>query len=270
MSAESFRSARFPSRLSEEQNRERKQRYAERAAHVISAVAEAAHGLRIPEETKAQWSRLILDIQAVDDRIDQIADLTTRKDLVAQLKSVLEGEPVEFEDPQVQKAMEDIMQLSREIGEERASFLHALLSLILNVTEDIRHESDPHKVVQLTLLEGQLTGKIFLPFLPPAFRKGPAYQKLVYTLGRFGRSANTIDTFTDLATDHKNGIVSIEPSLANRVLFLGSALTSGASTVEQTGLSWKLIREFVWGTKVLQESNARKAHQEPNTKESTS
>ncbi len=243
----------------EERDIERSKKNFEQAAGSVAVLVEAAHGLAVPEQTKQQWKVLMSAIRIVDDRIDHSRTIAEREALTARIKASLQGQVVDFSDDlDLHQAMYDVAQLSAEIGGERAHFLHTLLSLILRVTEDIKIESDPDKLIRLTLVEGQITGKLFLPFLPPEFKDTKEYQKLVYTLSRFGRGANTFDTFVDMQTDYKNGALQVKPTILNRVLFLGAALVNGVETVRNTGLPLKLAKELAWGTKATLENGSEK------------
>lgn len=227
---------------------ERSRRNFEKAAHAVAVLVESVHGLPVPEKTQNQWRRLMSAVRIVDDRIDHSADTQERLALVGKLRASLKGDPVDFPgDPQLTQAMQEIGKLSEEIGDERTHFLNALFSLILTTTEEIRAEKDPHNLVRLTMLEGQLTAKLYLPFLPQEFKHGEDYKKLVRTLSIFGRTANTVDTLVDLPDDYKNDAVSIKPTAANRALFLGAALASGTSTILRTGLPLELTKQFIWG-----------------------
>lgn len=226
---------------------EESRRNFEKAADVIADIVEEVHGMKVPEETVRQWRTLMSAIRVVDDRIDHTQDTEKRQALVEQIKASLLGESVDFsDDPNIARAMRQIEVLAEELGEERAHFMNTMFSLILRVTEDIRTESDPQEVVRLTMLEGQMTTKLFLPFLPESFKQGEQYQKLVHTLSRIGRGANCLDTFADLSTDYENDAVVIEPTVANRVLFLGGALTYAPEMAGPVIKSPKLAKEIVW------------------------
>jgi len=243
----------------EERDVERSRKNFERAADAVAVLVEATHGLAVPEQTREQWKVLMSAMRIVDDRIDHSSDPAEREALTAQIKASLQGQTVDFSyDPVLDQAMADVARLATEIGEERAHFLHTLLALILRVTEEIKSEKNPDELVRLTLVEGQITGKLFLPFLPAEFKDGKEYQKLVHTLSRFGRGANTFDTFIDMPTDYKNGMVQIKPTILNRVLFLGAALLNGVETIRGTGLPPKLVKEFAWGAKATLESGSEK------------
>lgn len=227
---------------------ERSRRNFEKAAHAVAVLVESVHGLPVPEKTVNQWRRLMGAVRIVDDRIDHLADTQQRLALVGKLRACLKNEAVEFpEDPHLAEAMREVAQLSDEIGDEKAHFLNTLFSLILTTTEEIRSEEDPHNLVRLTMLEGQLTAKLYLPFLPEEFKNGADYQELVRTLSIFGRTANAIDTLIDLPDDYRNEAISIEPTLKNRSLFLGAALANGTSTILRTGLPLELTKQFIWG-----------------------
>jgi len=256
---ESFGKAPSPSTIERGRDVEHSRRNFEKAAHAVAILVEEVHGLEVPEKTQNQWRRLMSAIRIVDDRIDHIANTQERLALVGKLRASLKGEPADFSDDLLlTQAMEQVELLSTEIGEERTHFLNALFSLIFTITEEIRSEENPHQVVRLTMLEGQLTAKLFLPFLPEEFKNGEDYRKLVRTLSIFGRAANALDTLIDLPDDFKNDAVSIKPTIANRVLFLGAALTNGASTLLKTGLPPKLTKQFIWGVLATFENSSEK------------
>ncbi len=201
--------------------------------------------LSVPEETVKNWELLLSAVRTVDDRIDHVQDPEVRRVLVERIKASVEGAAADFpDDPEFEQALCAVQILSSGLGEERKAFFHTLLSLILRVTEEIKVETDPHKAVRLTLLEGQMTSKLLLPFLPEEFKQSDRYQKLVHALSRLGRAGNSFDTFVDLSSDYNAGAVKIKPTFLNRVLFLGAALSSAAATVKDTGVSGELLEKL--------------------------
>ena len=238
---------------------ERSKRNFEKAAESLAVLVREVHGLSVPEETVRKWKTLLSAMRIVDDRIDHTADANERNVLVGKIKSSLNGEIVDFpNDAELAHAMLNVGILSADMGEERKEFFHTLLSLILKVTEEIKNEHDTKTAVHLTMLEGQVTGKLFLPFLPEEFKRSDRYQKLVHVLSRFGRTANAFDTFVDLPSDYEHKGSPIEPTVFNRVLFLGAALSSAASTINATGLSKDLLKEFIWSVDATMDNGSEK------------
>jgi len=240
-------------------NIEGSRRNFEKAADAVATLVQEAHGLTVPEETTRQWRTLMSAIRIVDDRIDHTQNSEKRRILVETIKASLQGEKVDFsDDPALAHAMQQVEELASAIGEEKKHFLNTMFSLILRVTEEIRLEPDPQELVRLTMLEGQMTIKLFLPFLPKEFKNGEPYKKLVYTLSRFGRGANSFDTFVDLPSDYANNAVMVKPTVVNRLLFLSAALTNGVKTVRNTGIPAELVSKFVWGTAATLQNGSEK------------
>lgn len=238
---------------------EKSRRNYEKAANTLAVLVEEIQGLSVPEKTIQDWKTLLSAIRVVDDRIDHTMEVAKRNLLVEKIKSSLKGTLSDFSsDADLENAMQNIQNLSAGLGEEKEHFFHNLLSVIMKVTEEIKVEEDPQAVVRLTQLEGQITAKLFLPFLPEEFRQSGNYQKLVHALARLGRAANSFDTLIDLPTDYKNKGVRIKPTVFNRVLFLGAVLSNSSSMLKDTGLSKNLIEEFLSHAKDTTENNSEK------------
>lgn len=218
----------------------------ERAAGTVGAMIEEIAKLPVPEQTVQNWKVLMSAMRTVDDRIDSTADKAERDSLTEKIYCFLEGAPADFSnDPELENSMQQVRGLLLDLPEEqKKSFLRSL-SIILNVTERLKSEEKPKEAVELTMLEGQVTARLFFPFLPEEFRQSENYQKLVQAVTRLGRAANSFDTFTDLPSDYKNQETKIKPSIMNRVLFLGAAISMGKPVLQRTGFSKKILKEFL-------------------------
>jgi hypothetical protein len=64
----------------------------------------------------------------------------------------------------------------------------------------------------------------------------------LHALTRLSRAGNSFDDFTDLPDDYKNGEIKVHPTVLNRLLFLGAALSDGLSMLKDVGFSKKIIK----------------------------
>lgn len=173
----------------------------------------------------------------------------------------LKGDTVDFSDDEGLKgAMLNIEAATSDLKKEQKEFLYRELSIILKVTEKIKIEQNSVKFVELTKLEGQVTAKIFLAFLPEEFKKGKNYHKLVHALTRLGRVANSLDNCVDLSNDYKNGQAQIKPNVFNRIFLFGGVLTDSVLLLKDIGLSKSLIKQFFKGTKVTIQNSSEKSY----------
>lgn len=126
---------------------------------------------------------------------------------------------------------------------QKRSFINSL-SGILKITEKIKTEKNPKKMVKLTRLEGQIAARLYLSFLPKEFKSSKKYRQLVHAFTRLGRAANSLDSFIDLPDDYNNKEIQVPPTILNRTLFLGAVLSDGLSAMKDIGLSKNLMRRF--------------------------
>ena len=186
----------------------------------------------------------------VDYKLDHITEPEKRAEFTQKLVVFLKDGTVDFSnDKNLEDAILNIEATTSDLEKEQKEFLYRELSIILKVTEKIKIEQNPIKFIELTKLEGQASAKIFLAFLPKEFKNGENYHKLVHTLTRLGRVANSLDNCVDLPDDYKNGQVQMKPNLFNRILLFGGTLTDSVLLLKDTGLSKDLIKQFFKGTK---------------------
>jgi len=222
----------------------------EQAAEGTAKIMKEISALSVPKSSVESWKKLMSLLYRVDDYIDHMANTEERQRFLAEAKSFLRSEDFSSEkNGDVLKIESELDKLTKNLTQAEKDFFLRSLNLLLRITEEIKIEKDPKRVVKLTLLEGQISSRLFLPFLTEDFRESNEYHKLVRSFALVGRMANSFDTMVDLSEDHKNNQLSIEPTYMNRVLFFGSVVTAGASFVREAGVSKKLIQGFFKGTK---------------------
>ncbi len=223
-------------------------KYAETLAQVVEEITK----LDIPDETVKDWEKLIVLLRIFDNKIDNISDDANKSLLIHNIIDFLNGEEdvnVFLNDRETREVAIGIKKLCKGLEEKQERLFRNLLSHILRVTEKIKTANDPKVLVKLTGIEGRTAAKLFLPFLPEGFRLSSNYRKLVRMLTKFGRAANSFDSFVDMKKDHKNNQILIKPHLLNRVRFLGLVLTNSVSLMKDLGLSADLWRKFLFGLK---------------------
>ena len=222
----------------------------EKIAETFSVIVENVADMPIPEKTLEDWKSLCASMQIVDHRIDSTQDGAERNRLIQDIKTDLAGEGRDFShDESFAEAMDGVRALRDSLeNDQKAAFVRSL-SMLLDVLQKMKNEKDPHEVLKLTLLEGQMSARPFLPLLPKEFRDSPDYQQLTRALTRLGRVANTFDTFVDLPTDHKNEQVQIRPTPINRLMFLGAAISQTPGFLKRSGMSPELVEKLFTVTK---------------------
>jgi len=214
----------------------------ERAADTIAELAEEITSIPIPEEVLSKWKTLLSAIRIIDDRIDHTADDATRLALTEGIRTYLKSGEVDFtNDTELATAVSNVYALTRSMNEDQQAFFNTLISSILRTTENIRTEETAAQMARLTMLEGQLTAELFLPFLPSEFVQSEQYPKLVKAFTRLGRAANAFDTFVDLKADYAGQQTRVLPTLRNRLAFLEATVLSGSSLLSDQKLSRVLL-----------------------------
>lgn len=215
---------------------------AEKLALIVKEISD----LKVPEKTIEDWRILSSSVCVVDYKVDKIADPTERSEFIRNIIFFLKGKSVDFSaDKNFEKAMFNVKDLVLGLDEDQQRLFISSLIRTLKITEDMKLEKDPRKFVQLTRLEGQVFAKVYLPFLSEEFRKSPNYQKLVHVFGVLGRTANSVDNLIDLGTDYADKQTLINPTIRNRVLFMGGILSDGLEVLKTTGISKELIKTLI-------------------------
>lgn len=215
--------------------------------------------LSVPEKTLEEWRVLSFSTRIIDNTLDNITDPTERLGFSKKIISFLRGNMADFStDEDLEKAILDVKNLYASLEENKGEFFIDSLSRILKITEKIKIEENPRKIVTLTRIEGQIAARFYLSFLPQEFKLSDKYRQLVHALTRLGRAANSFDSFIDLPDDFENKQVQIKPTILNRTLFLGAALSDGLSLLKDTGSSKDLIIRFLKATKHVAQSAPKK------------
>lgn len=193
-----------------------KKRYAQ-ATGWLAAIVEKSLGVPLSPETKRQWERLGLAIHAVDNRIDSIRNPEERRAFLRALAVAVRKRDAGFSSPDavLQEAMQIVAELFAALTTDRAAFFERTLLALLAVTEKAKNAKDPKAFIAIRALEGQLTGKLFAPFLPEGI--APAAEKRAgKILARLGRGSTLLDSLCDLKKDHAKGETQMLPSAGNR------------------------------------------------------
>ncbi|OGI71377.1 hypothetical protein A3B84_00775 [Candidatus Nomurabacteria bacterium RIFCSPHIGHO2_02_FULL_35_13] len=231
----------------------------ERAAKTLGIIVEQISELSIPEKIIQDWKILFASIRIVDHKIDHIVEIEKRQRFIQEISSFLKRNVVDFSnDKDLERAMSNIEILSANLKDGQKEIFYDLLLDILKITEKIKVEEDPEKLVDLTRLEGQITSRIFILFLPEEFKLSNKYNKLIHALTRLGRVGNSFDSFVDLPLDYANKQIRVRPNVLNRMLFFGAVLSDGLSIIKDTGLFRDLIKDFFMEVKATIKGNSEK------------
>lgn len=222
-----------------------RQRYM-RAANRLRSLAEDVTRLEVPSTTVEQWKMLLSSIRIVDNRLDTMQNPEERAALTRNIKNTLHGDTADFSaDPDLAAAMGDVRTLVEELPEERREFFVRTLTMILRVTEDVKGEKDFGKFTQIRRLEGQLTSKLFFPFLPDSYVNSDKYPELVQFFSRLGRLANSFDTLVDWRHDYERGQTAFKPTVLNRISLVGTILVDTGKLLSQGHISAEVVRQIV-------------------------
>ena len=215
----------------------------EKVAENIGHIAEEISEVPVPEETIEDWRTLMRLLYKTDHALDSIASPDEKNEKIKVFKDALHGTP-KGKDVFVEETLEEIDTLTKNFSEEEKRFFLRLLSMLLTTTEEVSKSMDAHTAAKYTLLEGQITSRLFLPFLSREFRESDQYEKFVSLIATLGRIGNGLDTLVDLPTDYQNGQIQTKPTLYNRAIFLGTVLTQTKSLLQDRALSKDLLKRL--------------------------
>ncbi|KKU91741.1 MAG: hypothetical protein UY23_C0001G0347 [Candidatus Jorgensenbacteria bacterium GW2011_GWA1_48_11] len=233
------------------------QEHYENSSDTLREVTEQITGLALPPETVGKWRAILGAVRIIDDRLDAIPEEKEREQFASGVMNFLNGEVSSFsQDERLNNALGNVKDLVDGLSEvQRKSFLDSI-SRILNITEKIKTEEESSKFTTLTRLEGQVMGKVFIPFLPEEYRKSEKFPALLKVLTRLGRAANSFDTFIDLKEDYRKGRARVRPTALNRLLLFGATISDGMAFLKESKFSKNLIVHFTQRAKevILQTS----------------
>lgn len=211
--------------------------------YTLSAITEQITAIHLPAEIKEKWKNLLVSMRVVDNRIDNINDENKRTEFVSNLNLFLDGGEVDFSyDDDLKISLNRVRDLLNGLPDDRKRFTISSLKRILKITEEIKNEKNVSEFTDMTRLEGQMTAKIFLQFLPEEFIESGEYHKLMQAFTRLGRAGNSFDTLVDLRGDYNDGQTLVKPTPLNRLLILGAVITDGLSFLNKVSLSPELLR----------------------------
>jgi len=221
-----------------------KERNYQRIAIPLSIIVREILEIGVPENIITDWKIFGRAVYIIDHELDEIINTYERKDFQKKLEDFLGGKEENFSNEDVQKAMLEIRRLSNNLEPDQRIFLTNSLLRVLRITEEMKLEENPKKLVILNRLEGQAFAKSFLAFLPYEFRQNDRYKKLLHSLTRLGRVANSLDSFLDMPTDYSNRKIRISPLFVNRILFVSAILSDSFEFFKNTNLPPDLIKQL--------------------------
>ena len=215
----------------------------EKIGNAFALITKEISDLSVPEKTLEDWGLVSSFSHTIDDKLDKIIDPAERLELSKKIISSLKGDMGDFSsDKKLEQSMLSLKNLSANLPEVQRQSLIDSLASILKITEKLKNEENPHNLVRLTRIEGQIAARLYMPFFTEEFRMSEKYPKILHALTRLSRAGNSFDDFTDLPDDYKNGEIKVHPTVLNRLLFLGAALSDGLSMLKDVGFSKKIIK----------------------------
>lgn len=226
-----------------------------KVAGVLAKTAQKGFGVDIAPQTKKSWELTMSAIRLIDSQIDQEKDPAKRQETEGQLIEFFEGDDQQtFEFHPLYYALRDEL---RKLPKGRQESFCRAGKNIFKVSERLKCTKNPTEFANLTRLEGQITSRLLLAFLPAQSKTNEQntrkFTKWCTRLGRFG---NLCDSFVDLPDDFRSGEIIIQPSLKNRL----KLATSGfGDFLEIIGLSPSCIfLDLLNRTKETLENNPNK------------
>ena len=228
-----------------------------KAAEIFGLIAKSVSSETVPEETLPIWVDLMVAIRQADDLIDATLDPIERRVLKERAVSFLSDDTTDCDDTNNFDFLRPIKNYLNKLSDgKRKSFLIALKSVLI-VTEEIRNIREAKMLAKLSKLEGQLTCRLLLSFLPDTYGLD---QKAVIALTRISRVGNAYDTFIDLPNDYKNGEKQISPNLLNRMTVLFSTFNEVYKIFSTFGLPTEVVARLVEGVGMTTAGRKRKTN----------
>lgn len=188
------------------------------AVLAATKLAAQTHNLNFSPLTQESWLNAMLLIYYVDDSLDSgKLDVKTAKDGLRSifLPNINSEDKSTNLSPQTQFYAE---KLKTKINNKQARVFLRKGFRIIDECASWRQTEDPREYMNKVKLIGQLQASMFCYIADPDDRKEPAFRSFTYFFRHAGRVATGIDAIIDLDGDYKDGLVSVEPSLGNRLI----------------------------------------------------
>lgn len=226
-----------------------------KVAGVLAKTAQKGFGINIEPSTKKSWEVTMSVIRLIDTQIDQENNPVKRQAIERQLTDFFEGDGQQTLDlhPLYYELRDEV----RKLPERQQAYFCRAGRNIFEVSERLKCIKDPNEFAKLTRLEGQITSRLLLAFLPSLSQTNTQnIRKFTRWCTRLGRFGNLCDSFVDLPDDFRSGEITIQPSLNNRI----KLATSGVGDfLEVIGLSPRSIFfDLLNRTKETLENNPNK------------
>jgi hypothetical protein len=228
------------------------------ASHTIARTVELISRRHVSQDVVENWKILGGAMRFADDAIDNVANSYLRRQIAGEAVAFLrepEKESLLIDNSGLQQFLPVLKQRIHGLPEDRRGYFFRNLNVLLKVTERIRNARNVGELSKLTRLEGQLTGKLYLSFLPTDFHTSYVIQGVT----RFGRIANNIDTAADLGRDFNNGEVTIEPTMRNRTWLLIDSMNDGLQALQTIRPTFGFIAEAVQKTQATLSGRVRRS-----------
>lgn len=230
---------------------EQEQLIGQGTADLTRRIAESKLGVTIPESTMVSWISLSRAIRVADDFIDSEQSDEVREGVYARAVGYLSGESEELgiSNERLVVEMGDLRSHLGSISDEQRAVFIRNLRILLRISEKIKRTEKPADLAKLTMLEGQVTARLFISFLPKGFPEIAGYDAYVSYFTRLLRGINAFDSLVDFSADYNEGKIKVRPTLGNRAAF--AANTLGNSVFIATHTSPSLVRSFGSGAKIV-------------------
>lgn len=216
----------------------------EKVADTLSLIAQEIGEVPVPEETVENWRTLLAILYHTDHYLDSITSREEKETKIEMLKKALR-EGGRGDDVFLGEVLDQIDVLTKDFSLDDKQFFSRSLTMLLTATEAVGESEDAKEAAKNTLLEGQVSSRLFLPFLSKEFRESDEYHEFVTLLAKLGRVGNSLDTLVDMPKDYRDGQIRIKPTLYNRTVFLGTVLVQGKELLQDKNLSRELLKKLI-------------------------
>ncbi len=228
-------------------------------------VVHKTSGASVPEETMQTWDSIAKSIKIADDVLDlggkdeysataadslgflsNDPDSNPQDPILKEALTRVRGELDKLRERDKQDKLDELGESDalNEPPEDRGEVFINDLSRLVAVDRKLRATKDRKDFTQLSLLKGQITARLFIDTLPLSIRTRPDYNELHRQIRLTGRGGSLFDMFLDHPIDYKLGLVSLKPTIKNRLEVFASGLPTAVDVMVR-GVGRKLVKELV-------------------------